>query len=249
MSIAAIAAITASAAIASGLNAASAAPELAVDLTQDAVLIDQSFAGARIVLFGVVSGTELQRAGVDLVAVLKGPEKTILVRRMTRHFGVWAPGPASSVSGAPSFYFIGSTAPLEQVASPDARVAFNLDLSATHAAEQQDDAAIRAAIETANRARGFYKEKIGAVTIGRAGLFQVAIDLPADTPVGEYRAEVRAYRGGAEIGADATELLVRKAGLDRLIYDAAHDRPFLYGLVCVALSLLAGWTAALAFRK
>jgi len=51
------------------------------------------------------------------------------------------------------------------------------------------------------------------------------------------------------IASDTTALAVNRVGLERRIFDFAHQRPVSYGIFCVALSLLAGWLASLAFRK
>ena len=37
--------------------------------------------------------------------------------------------------------------------------------------------------------------------------------------------------------------------LQALVFDFAYERPAAYGLIAIALALMAGWLAHLAFRK
>ena len=102
---------------------------------------------------------------------------------------------------------------------------------------------------TSETKRGRYQDHFDAFTFKKDALFSFEIDLPPTTPVGDYAVEVFLIDQGGVVAADTAALSVRKVGLERQIYDLAHDRPLGYGIMCVALSLLAGWLAALAFRK
>ncbi|GAB4520148.1 MAG: TIGR02186 family protein [Parvularculaceae bacterium] len=94
-----------------------------------------------------------------------------------------------------------------------------------------------------------YTEQEGAVRFLEGGLFQVTIDLPATTPVGVYRVIMYLIENGEVAAYRDDPLFVNKVGLERQIYDLAHNRPLIYGLICVLVSLLAGWAAALVLRK
>ena len=231
------------------------ASDVVIDLTEDQILIDERFSGITLTLFGVVAGGDA--AGTDVVVVVRGPEAPAQLRPKERRFGVWTPGAPIKTPPAPSFFYSGSSAPLGQIASPATRAPLMLEISALDLApnvlESHIDAdmaeAARDAVIARRQADGYYAERPGGVSIGRGGLFKADVLIPADTPVGAYRAEAYAFRNGALVGADKTVLEVKKAGLDRLIYEAAHRRPVLYGFFCVAMSLFSGWIAAVAFRK
>ena len=75
------------------------------------------------------------------------------------------------------------------------------------------------------------------------------IALPPTTPVGDYRVDVYLFRDGELLSRDSAQLAVNKVGLERRIYELAQTRPIAYGITCVAVSLIAGWLAAAAFRK
>ena len=57
------------------------------------------------------------------------------------------------------------------------------------------------------------------------------------------------FKGGELIVQREMPLRVVKTGLEQAITDAAHNRPILYGMFCVMIALLTGWSASLVFRK
>ncbi|MEL6683215.1 MAG: TIGR02186 family protein, partial [Pseudomonadota bacterium] len=44
-----------------------------------------------------------------------------------------------------------------------------------------------------------------------------------------------------------TMIPVRKVGLERWLYNLAHENAFLYGLMSLAIAIAAGWGASAAF--
>ena len=45
-----------------------------------------------------------------------------------------------------------------------------------------------------------------------------------------------------------TKIEVSKVGLERFLYNLAHDRPLIYGLLSLAIAIAAGWMASAVFR-
>jgi len=45
-----------------------------------------------------------------------------------------------------------------------------------------------------------------------------------------------------------TTIDVRKVGLERFLFNLAHQQPVLYGLMSLAIAIAAGWGASAAFR-
>lgn len=243
------------------------ADEIAVALTDSLVEVDAGFAGARIVLFGAVSGVEPAAeedgSAYDIVAVLRGPDAAFRIRPMERRGPIWTKGPAVRVEQAPSLYIAAATRPVEEFAGPDLQRALGLradrlDIASRLRAADEKAAAVLTAYGApamaeafleASRQAGRFRELAGAVSFHKGPLFSIAIDLPPTTPIGEYAADVYLIREGEVLAQDAETLSVSKVGLERRIYNLAHRRPFSYGIVCVALSLLAGWLGAAAFRK
>ncbi|MBB5518277.1 TIGR02186 family protein [Amphiplicatus metriothermophilus] len=245
---------------------AACANDIAVALTDSVVEVDAGFAGARIVLFGAVEGLAApanEASPYDIVAVLRGPDADFRIRPMERRGLIWTRGPGIRVEGAPGFYIVAATQPVEDFAPPDLRraleigaahldIAARLDASDGRAREvlaRHGAQALTEAFLEAGRETGRFREIAGAVAFHKGPLFSIAIDLPPTTPIGEYEARVYLIRDGEAIAQDSAALSVDKVGIERRIYDLAHQRPIAYGLFCVAMSLGAGWLAAAAFRK
>ncbi|MCK4862325.1 MAG: TIGR02186 family protein, partial [Rhodobacteraceae bacterium] len=51
------------------------------------------------------------------------------------------------------------------------------------------------------------------------------------------------------ISTSTSTITVRKTGIEKWLYDLAHEQAFLYGLLSLAVALLAGWTASEVFRR
>jgi hypothetical protein len=45
-----------------------------------------------------------------------------------------------------------------------------------------------------------------------------------------------------------TTIAVRKVGLERWIYNLAHQKPLIYGILSLTIAILAGWLASAVFR-
>ena len=45
-----------------------------------------------------------------------------------------------------------------------------------------------------------------------------------------------------------TDIDVKKVGLERWLYNLAHDQALIYGLMSLAIAIAAGWAASAFFR-
>ena len=50
------------------------------------------------------------------------------------------------------------------------------------------------------------------------------------------------------LAQQVTKIDVRKVGIERWLYNLAHQRPATYGLLSLAIAIFAGWSAAAVFR-
>ena len=64
-----------------------------------------------------------------------------------------------------------------------------------------------------------------------------------------YKTRIFLLRGGEVIDVFVAPIDVRKVGVERWLYRLAFDRPFLYGLMSLAVAVLAGWGASAAFNR
>ena len=237
------------------LTTPAAASGIEIALTDDRVSVDTGFAGARLTLFGAVTGLD-DPSTTDIISVIRGPAAQFSVRQMVKNNLIWTPGPTHLIGDAPGLYLTYSTRPIDDIAPLPLQAAHRLDADYLEFRVEPDDdaqsgegARIRDAFLSEAQTLGLYQSRIGGITFKKGALFTVNARLPANTPVGSYLVTVYLFRNGELIGEDSASLAVNRVGIERRVYDFAHDRPVSYGFFCVALSLLAGWIASLAFRK
>jgi len=248
---------------ASLLMAPAQAADIAIALTDDRVEVDTGFAGARLTLFGAVSGVDAPAAGsvaegIDIISVIRGPATEFEIRQYEKKNLIWTPGKARAIKDAPGLYLTNATRPITDIAPLPDQAAYHLgadflDVAATSADQEtqggEHSEIFANAFLTEIEDAGLYHDRVGGIEFKKGALFAINVDLPANTPVGDYTVGVFLYQDGVLLGRDSAELVVNKVGIERRIYDLAHDQPVSYGIFCVALSLFAGWIAALAFRK
>ena len=94
----------------------------------------------------------------------------------------------------------------------------------------------------------YTEDDSGVVFIGRS-LFRATVALPTTVPTGRFLVEVYLFRDGELSSRTKGSLEVNKAGMEAVIYNLAFQRPFLYGLVGIAIAVLAGLLGWFAFRS
>jgi uncharacterized protein (TIGR02186 family) len=245
--------------------APSRAAEIAIGLTEELIEVDAGFAGAKVVLFGALTGAEPEGEAPqrDIVAVVRGPAMDFTLRRMQRDRMIWTPGPAMLIDDAPGVLVTTSTRPITEFATPELRHELQLDAGAldfsplieptgprsTRLLAERGPEIYSDAFRAMAQKTGRFEEFAGAVTFKKGTLFAINVELPPTTPVGEYAVEVFLIEDGELRSRDSATLALRKVGFERQIFELADERPIAYGIACVAISLLAGWLGAAAFRK
>ncbi len=240
---------------------------VAAALTEARVHIDSSFRGASIVLYGAVFNAT--RQATDVVVVVRGPDEPLRLVKKTRNMGVWLNSRPVVFEGAPGFYMTASTRPLNDIANFGElrRLSVGLDHLRINAPEE-------ARIETRYGVRDVVVSRLGddylewrravirlrenaelyntdpeGVRFVDQGLFRAQVELPTTAPTGDYEAEVWLFQDGQPVDVAKLTLTVEKVGIERDIFEFAHNMPWLYGILCVVLAALTGWGASRIFRR
>jgi uncharacterized protein (TIGR02186 family) len=79
-------------------------------------------------------------------------------------------------------------------------------------------------------------------------LFRTSVDMPANLTEGDYFTRIFLTRDGQVISELATTIDVKKVGLERFLYNLSRQQPLIYGLLSLAIAILAGWLASSFFR-
>ncbi|KIL97389.1 putative transmembrane protein [Paramagnetospirillum magnetotacticum MS-1] len=235
------------------LGPASAVEPLVADLSKHLVAITTGFAGTDVLLFGAIEEMDGGKSG-DVVVVVRGPHKGETLRRKDRTAGIWINSGIAKVDNAPSFYQVASTRPLDQLAPPAIldrhQIGLDhLDLDIRVKDGGADTDQYRQALFRLNQKKGLYGDKVLDIGMLSQRLFRTDVHFPANVPVGVYMVEVYLMAGGQVISAQTTPLVVSKIGIGADVFDFAHHQAAAYGLIAIALAALAGWLAAVVFKK
>ncbi|WP_272835781.1 TIGR02186 family protein [Paracoccus aestuarii] len=229
--------------------------QVVAGLSNSAVAITTSFDGSDILIYGAVRReTPIPEGPLDVIVTIEAPSQPLTIWQKARRFGIWVNTDRVDIGAAPSFYAVATTRPLDQILAPDwdnrYRISLPLVLRAfAGAPEVADTRPYTEALLRLRQQDGHYRVEEGAVTLVQDTLFRTDIRLPANLLEGDYRARIFLLREGAVIDAYAAAIEVRKVGLERWLYRLAFDQPLLYGLMSLAVAVIAGWGASAAFRK
>ena len=240
---------------------------IAAALTETQVEVDSGFAGASIVLYGAVFNPT--DAPTDVVVVVRGPDQPVRLIRKVRVAGLWLNSRPVLFEGAPGFYMTASPRPRGASADFGARRrrGGGVDHLQIDAPSEQrtvtrygvrdvvvsrlgeDYLEWRRAVIRLKEASDLYDTDPDGVTFVDHGLFRAEVVLPAEAPIGQYEAQVWLFQNGEPVSVRTRTLNVEKVGIERAIYDFAHHRPWMYGLLSVLLAGLTGWAASAWFRR
>jgi uncharacterized protein (TIGR02186 family) len=115
-------------------------------------------------------------------------------------------------------------------------------------AEADESETFIEALQRIRRDSDFYRIAEGSVALVDETLFRTDVVLPANLIEGDYRVRMFITRGGKVVDSMERIIGVRKTGLERYLYVMAHEQPFLYGIISLALAAFAGWAASAGFR-
>jgi uncharacterized protein (TIGR02186 family) len=224
------------------------AQPLIADLSSHLIAITTGFAGTELLLFGATEGEG------DVVVIVRGPDSETSVRRKARVAGIWINRDEMRFSGAPTFYRVAASKPLAEFVPQALRQRYQigtdaLRIQAQGEADADEIASFRQGLVRNKEAQKLYDPELGRVAFLGPRLFRTRIVFPANVPTGAYSVEVLLVRGGQVIGAQTTPMFVSKVGIGADIYDFAHDRAAIYGLIAIFLAAFAGWAAGAIFRK
>lgn len=225
-----------------------AANPLVADLSSRQIEITTGFTGTSLLLFGAIDG-----AG-DVIVVVRGPRREVVVRRKERVAGIWVNGSAQNFESVPGYYFVASSRPLTDIASEATldRLQIGIDRVHLRVAGSPPPAqakVFRTGLVDLKKVQGLFSVAPARVSVVDERLFRADLTFPANVPTGPYTADVYLFRGGEVVGSTRTTLAVRKAGLEAAVYDFAHQHSAIYGILAIMIALFAGWLAGAIFRK
>ena len=221
---------------------------LLIALSTQRIEIDSNFAGTSILLFGATD------VAGDVVVSVRGPEEPVVVRRKRRSVGIWVNRESIAFRNVPGYYFVATSGPLEEIAPVELLDRKQLGservlLEAIWFDTSGDADEFRAALHRDRERDSLYRSEPGVVEFIDERLFRTTIDLPAHVPTGDYVVEAMLLVDSEVLSTRSAALSIEKAGFSADISTFARADEALYGIIAIALALVAGWLGSFAFRK
>jgi uncharacterized protein (TIGR02186 family) len=233
-----------------GADAQQSASPIVVELAQPQVAIDIGFQGQDLLIFGLVE------PGSDAIIVIRGDTRAETVRRKERILGVWTTGDERTFITVPSFYALATSRPIAQI-FPDEFPLIRYELGPQNLnltpldllPGDPETEKFRLALIDYKYSQGLYSDRPFAVTFPSAQLFRTTMYIPANVPIGRYIVRLYMIKNERVVAQRESHLIVDKVGVEEQIHRFAQSHGALYGLIAVALALLAGWLVTLLFRR
>lgn len=229
-------------------------PILVPEISQHEIQVRQGFTGQDLLLFGAILNPEGTRAAreYDIVVVLKGPVRSIVVREKQKVAGVWINAHSAELRSAPTFYAVASARPIDQIVDQKTAAIYELglrylQLSPIGPIDPREQARFSAGLVDLMRRQGLYQQDETAVKVSGQVLYQARIALPSTVQTGTYTAETFAIRDSKVVASASSEVVVTKRGFERFVALAADDQALWYGLFAVATSVGMGLLAGRLF--
>jgi len=224
---------------------------LEVDLSKPDVRLDVSFEGADLLLFGATDHEG------DIIVVVRGPAKDTSIRLKERVAGIWVSTDEVIFEGAPSFYALASSKPIDDLLAMEVLLqqkigTKNLGLVAKSAPDDATEDTLKNFKDGLVRnmvAKNLYTGEPGQIDLVGKQLFRTDLWFPANVHVGEYVIDTYLITNGRIATHNSTQLTVHKVGLEAEIYNFAHEHALLYGLLAILIAVVSGWTANAVFKK
>ena len=227
------------------------AEDLVSGISQDTIQITSNYTGTDIVVFGAIERPQGIR-GRNIVVVVRGPDHAMTVRRRDRIAGMWLNNDAARFEGMPAYYYLASTEPISRVAPSEALIRYGIglqNLTPSAIGSHHDPEPFRQAGIRHLQQQALYVESPGSIDFLSETLFRTRVPVPAGATRGQYNVEVYLFRNGEVVSAQSTPFFVDATGLERRLFNMAHNAPLTYGLACVAMAMMLGWISAVLFRR
>ena len=229
--------------------------EIVAQFSQNRVSITANFDGSQIVVYGAIKRDSPPPSDdpVHVVITLEGPSSPVIVRRKDQIMGVWANNEEIEVEQAPSFYAIMTTGALSQSVDDATDRLYRITIprairSSAQAANKAIAEPFTDALIRVREAQGKYIQAEYGLRLLQKTLFQGQIELPANLVEGKYRVRIFITRDGQVIDSQISTIDVRRVGLQRWLYNLAHEEPLIYGLLALLIAIVAGWGASIISR-
>lgn len=229
-----------------------------IGLSTDRVAITADFSGADLTIFGSLENADplINRQGrYDVIVVLEGPARPVVVRRKDRVLGMWINMESETFVNVPVSYSVATTRQPQDITDPNNYRQLALGADNIHI-QPRDRAGnpfkieqFRQALRERKESSGLYSIRVGGVEFLSQSLFRASLNLAPNVPVGTHKARAFLFRNGVFIKENSAQLAIVKSGFEQSIASASVEYSLFYGFFAVAVAVLTGWLGRVIFRR
>lgn len=217
-----------------------------IDIAEPLVEIRSFFSGADIFVFGAA---DCARPECDILVHVEGPTTPAVVRKKEKIGGIWVNSQSRTFTHMPGYRGMASTGALADVLPPEGYAAFDLPHAADAPTHDNGDAEFLAGLIDDKVRSRLYQLSPSEVIVRDGQLFRARIAAPANVPTGQYAISVITVENKMVTGRSKTQLLIKKAGFEAFVSDAARAHSLAYAIISVLLALTIGFASATLFTR
>ena len=228
--------------------------EIVSGVSQSGVSITTNFDGTAILVYGAAirDAPPPEWPLLQVIITVAGPDTKLVIRKKEHIAGIWLNRGAVKITAAPSFYAVATTGDIGDILTPAEDAKYHVTIPRTIEADgpaTEAQGQYVAALQRIRMESGAYRLAQDSVLLLRQALFRTDIILPANLVEGTYIVRIFLTRGGQVVDMQENRIDVQKTGLERTLYKLAMEQPLIYGLLSLALAMVAGWSASELFKR
>ncbi len=234
-----------------------------ISVSTKVVGITADFTGQELTIFGALSDIPKriseEEQPFQVVVRIRGPKQDIIMRKKARIAGMWLNDAAENLSQMPSYFALLSHKAVNEIGTDIWRKKLGLGLDYGLIQETEFRKKKQGKIDLNSdfvqayirlkKNDGLFFENDTALRFLSPTVFRADIELPANVPVGIYRADLYVFDGEKLISSSFDSFSVSKAGLEKQITRFAIDYSLFYGIAAVFMAIFAGWLANYVMRS
>ncbi|MAR79160.1 MAG: hypothetical protein CMM18_02900 [Rhodospirillaceae bacterium] len=222
---------------------------LNTEISQEVISISSDFTGKKILLFG---NKEVEG---EIIISITGPKERTIVHEKKPRFGIWVNSKKIIFSDIPSYYAIASSRNINEIIPKETQK--KLAIGAENLIFKTDSYPHITDKNISNFKFGLIRNKIRQKLYSSTensvkfnnNLFRSDINFPTNAPEGKYIINTYLVNNNKIINTKENSIFITKVGVERQIYNFAHEKPALYGLLAIFIAILSGSLASIIFRK
>ena len=236
------------------MTASQASAMLTIKANHDHIDVDYNYHGSTVSVKGVSD------PDVDIVVkIATEPTEQSLMRKDKVGGVIWMNVEKLHFKDVPNLYLMRSTKPVDEILSADKRREFRIGLDAIEqtsevepAKDEQTAHALFGQFIKYKESRKLYSEDGVKVDMSNAGdgrNYSTIFDWPYQATPGKYEVTVYSVKDGSVVESANAEVVVEQAGAVKFLSDMARNKAVMYGVLSIALALMAGFGVGMVFGK